>query len=597
MVDGNIIGIKNSVLNRLDKIYELKVDKESIANYEMIEIIAEISFEIKKEISVAINRKGKVINVSIGDSASVELPLIDLKDKKLSGVRVIHTHPNGNPMLSAIDLSALLQLKLDAIVAVGVDEGTINGLSIGFCGFKDNLLITEELAPMSIEKALSLNLSEKIDEIEKFMKSHEVIEEDIERAILVGIESEESLQELEELSSACNINTVCRILQKRDKIDSALYIGKGKVAELAMLRQAEKADVIIFDDELSASQIRNLEDFTGSKVIDRTTLILEIFAKRAKSKEAKIQIELAQLKYRLPRLSGLGTVLSRTGGGIGTRGPGEKKLETDKRHIRNRIDDLLKELKKVKKVREVQRGKRTKDNIPKISLVGYTNAGKSTLRNKLCSKYSSVNSANKEKVFEADMLFATLDVTTRAILLPDNRVATLTDTVGFVKKLPHDLVEAFKSTLEEVINSDILIHVIDSSSDTMLEEINAVWQVLKELESFDKPMLLAFNKVDKVQEMELLQINIDEFQYPCMKISALEDINLEELMEEATKLLPWKVKEEEYLIPYDKGASVAYIHNKCKVLSEEYMNDGTMIKALVDAEAANKLIQYKVDNS
>ena len=280
------------------------------------------------------------------------------------------------------------------------------------------------------------------------------------------------------LHSACDIPVLDTVYQSRSKIDPAFFIGKGKVLEIASLRQTKRANLIIFDDELSGSQVRNLENATGAKVIDRTTLILEIFARRAKSKESKIQVELAQLKYRKSRLQGLGTVLSRTGGGIGTRGPGEKKLETDRRHINETIYDLNDELKKIKKNRDVQREKRNKESIPNISLVGYTNAGKSTLRNALCEMAAVKENKGKEKVFEADMLFATLDITTRAIVLKNKGLVTLTDTVGFVRKLPHDLVEAFKSTLEEVLYADLLCHVVDASSDVALEQMEAVEEVL-----------------------------------------------------------------------------------------------------------------------
>ncbi|SHH39168.1 GTPase HflX [Clostridium grantii] len=592
MVEGNITGVKNSILNKLDDLYNVKTEKNVLANIEIIEAITSVTNDINREISVAIDRKGKVLNVSIGDSGSVHLPLLSLKEKKLSGVKIIHTHPNGNPLLSAIDLSALIQLKLDAIAAIGIENGNVTGVCLGYCNFSDNVLTTVETAPLDIISALNINIAEKVEDIENFMKNHNIIEDDTEKAILVGIESEESLDELKELASACNVYTVQKVLQKRTKVDSALFVGKGKVTELAMLRQAEKADLIIFDEELSASQIRNLEELTGCKVIDRTILILEIFAKRAKSRESKIQIELAQLKYRLPRLSGLGTILSRTGAGIGTRGPGEKKLEIDKRRIRERIFELTKELQKVKSIREVQRNKRTKDNIPKVSLVGYTNTGKSTLRNTLCSKFAPNISNTKEKVFEADMLFATLDVTTRAINLPDNRLATLTDTVGFVKKLPHDLIEAFKSTLEEVINSDLLVHVIDIASSTVKEDIEAVWSVLKELEAFEKPLLLAFNKIDKIEEKELLKLKEEFNEYIIVPISALKEENLDLLMETITELLPASIKEYSFLIPYDKGTLVSYIHNNSKILQEDYKDNGTYIKAMVDPEMLNKLEEY-----
>lgn len=592
MINGNTEGIKDVILDRLDKIYNVKVPKDEVFNLEIVDIISEVTSEIEREVSVAIDRKGNVIDVSIGDSTTVEVPIIDIKEKRLSGVRVIHTHPNGNSRLSALDLSALTRLKLDCIAAIGVDEVGPTDITLGFCNVEKDILVAETTGKLTVEDAISYDLIGRIKYIEETIKSNEVIEDNSERAILVGVESEESLEELKELAKACNVTAVDQALQKRNKIDSAFYVGKGKVEEIALLTQAKRANVVIFDDELTASQVRNLEDFIGVKVIDRTTLILEIFAKRAKSKEGKIQVELAQLKYRLPRLSGLGTVLSRTGGGIGTRGPGEKKLETDRRHVRERIYDLAKELEKIKKTRETQRDNR--NEIPKVSLVGYTNAGKSTLRNVLYNMYSSKEGALKENVFEADMLFATLDTTTRAVILPDNRTITLTDTVGFIKKLPHDLVEAFKSTLEEVIYSDLLLHVVDISSDHYEEQAEAVNEVLRELKAIDKPTILVLNKIDKVSDEELLNIrdNFKGMQY--IEISAKQGINLEKLLEEIINKLPYKLKKAEYLIPYEDSAAAAYLHRNANVNVEEYREQGTYIRAEVDEQVYNVCKRYMI---
>ncbi|KOA21099.1 GTPase HflX [Clostridium homopropionicum DSM 5847] len=592
MVLGVIEGIRKSVLNRLENIYDYKIEKENLASEEIINTICEISQDINKEISIAIDRKGNVTNVAVGDSTTVEMPIIDIKERKLSGIRIIHTHPNGNSMLSALDVSALIKLKLDCMAAIGVKDGKCEEITLGFCGLQDNKLVAEVTKPISLEKALQIDILKIINPIEMNIKEEKIYEDNGEKAILVGIEDEESLVELEELAEACNVSTVGKILQKRSKIDTTFFIGEGKVEELSMLRQAKNANVIIFDDELSPSQIRNVEEHTGTKVIDRTTLILEIFARRAKSKEAKIQVELAQLKYRLPRLSGMGAILSRTGGGIGTRGPGEKKLEIDRRHIKERVHDLTRELEKIKKNREIQRDKRSRESIPRISLVGYTNAGKSTLRNKLCEIASPRDITQKENVFEADMLFATLDVTTRAIYLPDNRLVTLTDTVGFVRKLPHDLVEAFKSTLEEVINSDLLLHVIDVSSDKAIEQIQAVNEVLTELGAINKPTILLLNKIDKADVDKVKNI-LDIFSNSkFIEISAKEGINLNSLLDSIASNLPNRLKECEYLIPYADTAAVALLHRASKVLKEEYKEDGINIIAMVEDEVYNKCEKY-----
>lgn len=597
LINGNIESVKKSILNRLDAIYEMKIPKDMIFTEELVNLLNEVTLDLEREISVAIDRKGNIIGVAIGDSSTVDIPIIDVKEGKLSGVRVIHTHPNGNPKLSGLDISALIKLKLDAMVAIGVNnEGNLK-YHIGFCDVNNNILVEEELEFKTTENVMQFKFLDKVRHIESLIKENDVIEDNTERAILVGTEDEESLEELGELTKACEAIPVYSILQKRskNKIDPAYYIGRGKVEEIALVRQSLRANVVIFDEELSGAQVRNLEGALGVKVIDRTTLILEIFARRAKTKEGKIQVELSQLKYRLSRLGGLGTVLSRTGGGIGTRGPGEKKLETDKRHIRETIYDLTKELERIKHVRNTQREKRNKDSISKISLVGYTNAGKSTLRNTLCDIYPLKSSNIKEKVFEADMLFATLDTTTRGILLPDNRVATITDTVGFIRKLPHELVEAFKSTLEEVIYSDLLLHVVDSSSDSADKQIEVVEEVLEELDACDKPTILVLNKTDKASEEKLQDLREKYKNYKIIEVSAKERINLEKLLNESTELLPYKLKVFKVLIPYADSSTAAYLHRNGKVDSEEYVEEGTVMMVQGDEEVYNKCKDYIIE--
>ncbi|CUU50180.1 GTPase HflX [Clostridium beijerinckii] len=593
MIYGNIEGIRKSLIEELENIYSIKNLKDEICNEEILNIISRVSSFIEREISVAINRKGNVTSVAIGDSTSVEVPIIDIDEKRLSGVRVIHTHPNGYCNLSALDLTALLKLKLDAIISVAITDGNIIDFSLGMLSLYNNKLETEEKSNLSLNEIMSINILDRIRFIENLIKNNDVIEETEEKAILVGSDTKESLEELAELTEACNIPVLKTVFQSRSKIDAAYFIGRGKVLEIASMRQVERANVIIFDDELSGSQVRNLEAALGAKVIDRTTLILEIFATRAKTKEAKIQVELAQLKYRLGRLQGLGTILSRTGGGIGTRGPGEKKLETDRRHIMETIYDLKDELKKIKRTREVQREKRRKENIPKVSLVGYTNAGKSTLRNTLCDLAAKNENKTKEKVFEANMLFATLDTTTRAVTLSKKGVITLTDTVGFVRKLPHDLVEAFKSTLEEVIFSDLLCHVIDVSSDSAIDQYNAVNEVLSELGAIDKETILVLNKIDKATEEQ--KARIKEFavgNFDVIEISAKERINLDKLLNLIEEKLPYNYRKVEYLIPYEKGDIQSFLHRNARILEEEYKDNGTYMVAEVDDEVFNKTQEY-----
>lgn len=592
MIYGNIEGIKDSILEKLEKVYDKRFPKELIVDEETIELLCNITDIVGREISIGISRRGNVTAISIGDSTTVEMPIIDIKEKRLSGIKIIHTHPNGNYRLSAIDISALIKLKLDCIVAIGVDHGEYTGAAIGFCNVVDSMMSSEIEGPFTKKELLEYNVIHKILDFESNIKNLDVIEECGERAILVGIEDERSLDELDELAKACNVNVLYKLFQKRTKIDSAFYIGSGKVQELSLVAQTVRANLIIFDDELTGSQLRNIEDATGIKVIDRTTLILEIFAKRARTKEARIQVEIAQLKYRMSRLSGLGAVLSRTGGGIGTRGPGEKKLETDRRHIRDRIYDLNEELEKIKITRDVQRDRR--NNIPKISIVGYTNAGKSTLRNKLCEIAMPKDNNLKENVLEADMLFATLDVTTRAIVLPDNRIAALTDTVGFVRKLPHDLVESFKSTLEEVVYSDILIHVVDITADNSCDQFDAVKEVLKELGAEEKPYIVAINKIDKVSEESIEKFKSKYENETFIEISAKNNVNLNELLNLISTNLPNTFRLAEYLIPYKENSMVSFLHRNGKIQVEEYKDNGTYIKAQVDEEVYNKSKKFLI---
>lgn len=594
MIYGNIDGIKKSFLEELDSLYKAKTAKDEPCSLSIIETISRISAIIEREVSVAIDRKGNTVSIAIGDSTSVEIEALDIREKKLAGVRIIHTHPNGMSNLSALDLSALLKLKLDAIMAVGIYEGKIIDCSLGMLTVFDDKLDYEEIQHIPVDELSSIHILNKIAYIDSLIKEKDVIEDEGEKAILVGSDTKESLDELKELTKACDIPVLEQVFQSRSKIDSAFYIGRGKVLEIAALRQQLRANVVIFDDELSGSQVRNLEAAIGAKVIDRTTLILEIFARRAKSRESKIQVELAQLKYRKSRLQGLGTILSRTGGGIGTRGPGEKKLETDRRHINEEIYDLNDELKKIKKIRETQREKRNKESIPKVSLVGYTNAGKSTLRNALCDVAAQKEVKGKEKVFEADMLFATLDITTRAIVLKNKGVITLTDTVGFVRKLPHDLVEAFKSTLEEVIYSDLLCHVVDASSDTALDQVKAVEEVLDELGAMDKKTLLLLNKIDRATEEQLENIKKATLNYETVEISAKEGNNLEELLNIIEENLPYKMKKCEFLVPYDRSDIASFLHRNGRVVEEDYRENGNFMIVEVDEESYNKTKEFVI---
>lgn len=597
MIKGNVDGIKDFILKELDSIYDITVTKNRVIEPEIIALIASISSRINREINVAIDRRGNIVEISIGDSSSVQLPLLNVQEKRLSEIRVIHTHPNGNPNLSSIDISALTKLKLDCIAAIGVVEEKITGVVMGFCNVDGDELSHEVTEIMNIPEFIDYDFLYRIEEIESILKKRNIVENDDEYAILVGIDNDESLDELAELARACNVKVVGKFFQKKSKIDPCYFIGTGKVIELARFKQIKKANLIIFDEELSGLQVKNLEEVTGCKVIDRTVLILEIFATRARTREAKIQVELAQLKYRSSRLLGFGTTMSRTGGGVGTKGPGEKKLEIDKRRIRETIHDLKQELEKIRKTRITQREKRDESGIPKISLVGYTNVGKSTLRNLLVSMYTADNTSKKEDVFAENMLFATLDITTRAITLPDKRVASLTDTVGFVRKLPHDLVEAFKSTLEEVSFSDLIIHVVDISSDTVVEQIKAVENVLSELNALDKPTFLALNKCEMATPEQIANVKEKFSNYQMIEISAKQNYNIDKFLDMTVSLLPQTTRKCTYLIPYTDTSMGAYLHRNAIIQSEDYEGEGVRIVAIVNDEVYNRCRKFMVEET
>lgn len=411
----------------------------------------------------------------------------------------------------------------------------------------------------------------------------------VERALLVGlnittnvkkvddIDINESMEELKELAKAAGAEVVGDLIQNRPARDAAFYIGKGKVEEIKAYCDSLDATVVVFNDELSGAQIRNIEELVQRKVIDRTTLILDIFAQRALSKEGKLQVELAQLKYRLPRLYGMGGEMSRTGAGIGTRGPGEQKLEVDKRHILNKTADIRRELREVKKNRETQRAQRLKSNIPIVALVGYTNAGKSTLLNELIKTHKDYS--EEKEVLSKDMLFATLDVTLRKALLPNKKEFLVVDTVGFVSKLPHDLVEAFKATLEEVHYADLIVHVVDATNDSFEIQENTTKKVLKELDADNKPAIMAYNKIDKL-DLDIYPKNQENVVY----ISAKQGINMDKLMDMIQDALMENTHKVELLLPYDKGDIFSRLKNKYNIEEFEYVENGIELTVSLDEE-------------
>lgn len=408
------------------------------------------------------------------------------------------------------------------------------------------------------------------------------LKQEMEKVILVGVQeqdgddTERSLKELEELVKTAGASAVGIVIQKRELIHPGTYVGKGKLEEIKELLWETEASGIVCDDELSPAQLGNLRDELDVKIMDRTLVILDIFAARATTSEGKIQVELAQLKYRQSRLTGLGAAMSRLGGGIGTRGPGEKKLEMDRRLIKGRIAQLNRELKEVKRHREVAREHRKKNRIPVIAIVGYTNAGKSTLLNTLTGA----------DVLSEDKLFATLDPTTRGLLLSRKQEVLLTDTVGFIRKLPHHLIEAFKSTLEEAKYADMILHVVDASNPEMDEQMYIVYEILKELGVTEKPIITAFNKQDRLSGDEILR---DFKADRTVGISAKTGEGLETLKAVIEELLREQKMAIEKLYTYEEAGQIQLIRKYGELLKEEYREDGIYIQAFVPMELYQKI--------
>lgn len=407
-------------------------------------------------------------------------------------------------------------------------------------------------------------------------------DEEKERVILIGVQLnpndqvEQSLEELKELAATAGAETVGKIIQLRDSFHPATYIGKGKLEEVRILIAQLGATGIICDDELSPAQLRNLEDELNTKVMDRTMVILDIFAARASTSEGKIQVEMAQLKYRMTRLSGLGVTLSRLGGGIGTRGPGEKKIETDRRVIRDRVSRLSKELAEVKSHRDVARQQRDRNSTIVAAIVGYTNAGKSTLLNRLTD-------AN---VLSEDKLFATLDPTTRLLQLPNGEKILLTDTVGFIRKLPHNLIEAFRSTLEEAKYADIIIHVVDCSNPDMERQMKTVYETLEQLEVGDKTIITLFNKCDKLSDPPVCRDFKAEY---TEAVSVKQGIGMDKLMGILQEIILERRICIERIFPYSDAGKLQIIRQHGQLESEEYTEHGIAVKAYVPRDIYDKL--------
>ncbi len=596
-VNGNIKNIKKYIIDQLEAVYDMQVPIGQISTNEINEQIVAVTELLEREVAVYINRQGKVVQVSVGDTATVDLPQIKERtsELRLSGIRCIHTHPSADTTLSDPDLSSLRRLRFDVMVALARKGTDLIASMAFFTGeYENDLPELQGVGPVEASVLHKINLTYLTTVVNKKLSrdTMKTTFDEEERAVLAGIELsgkrstgwtvEDSLEELRQLAETAGAVVVGKLTQKKDRPDPALFLGKGKIQEISMLIQETNANLIIMDDELSPAQQRNLEQFLGIKVLDRTALILDIFTQRARSSEGKLQVELAQLRYTLPRIGGQGLILSRLGGGIGTRGPGETKLEVDRRRIYTKIHDIEKQIAQLKKHRTLHRASRKDSQIPMVALVGYTNAGKSTL----------LNALTNAGVFAEDKLFATLDPTTRLVTLPNNQKILLTDTVGFIQKLPHHLVSAFHATLEEVQEADLLLHVIDSSQENYELQMQAVLTVLKELESESKPTFNVFNKIDKLENPAAFdEVLADEM---SIGISARNNLQLDVLLHKIEEHFASRNQAMTLLVPFADGDKITLLHEIANVQSTEYTEHGTVLQVTVPREAAAKFEKYKI---
>ena len=572
-IHGNIEGIRKTVLDELAALYDVQLEPGVFMPQELLNGLCGYSASLNREIAVYITRFGEVADVFIGRSDAIDLPDLRLRrsERRLSMIRCIHTHPNGWGELSDVDVSALLSMRFDAMCAVGVSrDGRPTSTQ---CAFLDpqregNVLKTELLNARKMPQDEWMAQIEEVDAA--YLAAAPKLQKEHERAVLVGIESEQSLDELEELAKTAGAETILRVLQKRPKPDTTFCIGRGKAEELSLRCQAVQADLVIFDEELSGVMQKNLEEILRVKVIDRTALILDIFAGRANTREGKLQVEMAQLQYRSQRLLGQGLVLSRLAGGIGTRGPGETKLEVNRRRIRERLTDLRRELEQIERQRGLRRQGREKNGVPIVALVGYTNAGKSTLFNRLTGS----------SVYVMDQLFATLDSVSRPVTLPHGGKALLVDTVGFIRKLPHELVQAFRATLEEAKLADVLVLVCDGADKELESRHATVEEVLDSLGATEAPRIIALNKCDLFED-------VPDRMPGAVRISAVDGTNLDSLLERIENELDAGTQEVKLLVPFTNYGLLNRLHTLGTVLSQEYGDEGVTVTIRMEAQNVN----------
>ena len=553
-IDGNLQGLKPNQIHRLEKLFNRRIPPRQIVTQEFARQLCETSHEIHRQVGVLVNRNGYVEYVIVGNARGIVLP--DLKRVRMGadrfrGLRCLHTHLAGEG-LTQDDLTDLALLRLDLMVAIDVRADGMPGLvraahllpADGHDAAPDSEEIEEEannptrdgmwgfLDPQ-VPSQLDIDFIDLIESLEEELSRARHVRnprDQRDRAILVGVttgssaSAQESVNELRELARSAGVVVLDSIIQRRQKLDPSSLVGRGKLDDLIIRSLQLGADVIIFDQNLSPAQVRAINEATDLKIIDRTQLILDIFAQRAQSREGKIQVELAQLRYLLPRLSGSGSEMSRLMGGIGGRGPGETKLEVDRRRVRDRIHLLEKQIEQIRTSRRVQRTRRMRRDLPIISIVGYTNAGKSTLLNALTASTVTVE----------DRMFATLDPTSRRLRLPRDREVIINDTVGFIRDLPPDLISAFRATLEEMEGSNLLIHLVDASSSQIDDHIASVRKILDDLNLSGIPRLLVFNKADLLSAADLEHMRRG---FDAIFISALDHQSLLPMIERVSEML------------------------------------------------------------
>jgi GTP-binding protein HflX len=535
-IHGNLTGLAPAQIKGIEQLYRRRVPPERMITHDLARQLTTLSRQINRQIGILISRRGEIAFVVVGSHKDILIPGLDSfrsSSSRFRGLRLIHTHLDGEN-LTTDDLTDLALLRLDLVCAIDADPDGLPGKAYTAHLIPENLEGTFWMQlPPAPPSELTLNFLSFIQALEgEFTKKQKTRKVDAtDRAILIRVEtnpraeSEYALDELKELARSCGVEVFDTIIKHRTQMDPKFLLGKGQLSDLVIRALQMGANLLIFDHELTAAQIKSITDFTEIRVVDRTQVILDIFARRAHSREGKIQVELAQLQYLLPRLVTKNTAMSRLTGGIGARGPGETKLEINRRRVRDRIHRLQKELQTVQKARGVRRVKRERMGLPILSIVGYTNAGKSTL----------LNALTKSEVFTEDLLFATLDPKSSRLRFPRDREAIITDTVGFIRDLPKELFAAFRATLDELHEADILLHVIDISNPNFENHITAVENILQELEITGKPTIRVFNKEDHFPDKSLLNTLCQRF--GATAISALHPQTLPSLMIEIENLM------------------------------------------------------------